>query len=156
MAASVPVLDNGKMRYVLSLSLEPALMKDLLGPSAVAGRMARTIADSNDVMIARSRLHDENVGKTMKTLKAITGSKVDVSSPDLEGRTVKWGTPPSRVASVERLCLRTLRVTVEDAARNALLNYVLDRCSFHMRRHCGRRWHCSRHLGAAQPRGEGR
>ena len=124
MAASVPVLDNGKIRYVLSLSLEPALMKDLLDRQQLPAEWRATIADSKGVMIARSRLHDENVGKVMTTLKGITGSKVDVSSPDLEGRTVKWGTAPSRVAAWN-VYVSVPSANVEDAARNALLNYVL-------------------------------
>ncbi|WP_439541260.1 sensor histidine kinase [Hyphomicrobium sp.] len=124
MAASVPVLSNGKMRYVLSLSLEPALMKDLLDRQQLPAEWRATVADSNGVMIARSRLHDENVGKKMRALEGIAGSKVDVSSADLEGRTVKWGTAASRVAAWN-IYVSVPSATVEDAARNALLNYVL-------------------------------
>ena len=124
MAASVPVLFNGQIRYVLSLSLDPALMKDLLDRQQLPPEWRATIADSKGVMIARSRLHDENVGKVMTTLKGVTGSKADASSPDLEGRTVKWGTAPSRVAAWN-VYVSVPSANVEDAARNALLNYVL-------------------------------
>jgi two-component sensor histidine kinase len=129
MAASVPVLRNGKMRYVLSLSLEPALMKELLDRQQLPPEWRATVTDSKGVMIARSRLHDENVGKKMTALQGIAGTDADISSADLEGRNVKWGTAPSRVAAWN-VYVSVPSAFVEDAARNALLNYVLIVAAF--------------------------
>ncbi len=122
MAASVPVLRNGKMRYVLSLSLEPSLMKDLLDRQKLPSEWRATIADSNGVMIARTSLHAENVGKKIDSIEGVARSQA--TGTDLEGRAVKWGTAPSRVAQWT-VYVSVPSNTVEAAARTALLNYVL-------------------------------
>ena len=129
MAASVPVLRNGKMQYVLSLSLKPALMKELLDRQQLPAEWRATVTDSNGVIIARSRLHDENVGKKMTAPQGIAGGGTEISSDDLDGRTVKWGTAPSRVSGWN-VYVSVPSASVEDAARNALLNYVLIVAAF--------------------------
>lgn len=124
MAASVPVLRNGKMRYILSLSLEPALMKDLLDRQKLPAEWRATIADGSGFMIARTRLHEENVGKKISSIDSVATTQGDVTSTDLEGRTVKWGTAPSRAAKWT-VYVSVPSDTVETAARAALLNYIL-------------------------------
>jgi hypothetical protein len=153
MAASVPVLRNGKMRYVLSLSLEPALMKELLDRQQLPAEWRATVTDSKGVMIARSRLHDENVGKKMTALKGGQRGRYCERRPRRPHREV--GNGPLARRGVERLCLGTLRVRGRRRPQ-CTSQLRLDRCSIYVCRHCRCRRRRPRHFGAAQPRGKSR
>lgn len=126
MAVSVPVFRRNKLRYVMSLSLEPALMKELLDRQKIPPEWRATIADRKGVVIARTRLHEEFVGKPLSDADNRDGKE---QGKDLEGRDVKWGTAPSRVAGwVVHVSIPA--ALVDDAARDALLNYVLIVAAF--------------------------
>jgi two-component sensor histidine kinase len=126
MAVSVPVFRNKKLRYVLSLSLEPALMKELLDRQKIPAEWRATIADRKGLVIARTRLHDEFVGKPLSDAAMRDGAE---QGKDLEGRSVKWGNAPSRVAGwVVQVSVPA--ALVDAAAREALLNYVLIVAAF--------------------------
>lgn len=127
MAVSVPVMRDGKMRYVLSLSLEPALMKELLDRQKMPPEWRGTISDRKGVVIARTRRHDEFVGKPL--VDANRRERIDEGGTDLEGRAVKWGTAPSQVAGWT-VFVSVPTALVDAAAREALLNYVLIVAAF--------------------------
>jgi two-component sensor histidine kinase len=129
MAVSVPVQRDGKIRYILSLSLEPSLMKELLDRQKLPPDWRGTIADRKGVVIARTRLHEEFVGKPLS--KETRGEATDnsASGKDLEGRVVKWGTAPSRVAEWV-VYVSVPAELVDAAAREALLSYVLIVAAF--------------------------
>lgn len=126
MAVSVPVFRNEKLRYVLSLSLEPSLMKELLDRQKIDPEWRATIADRKSIVIARTRLQEEFVGKPLKEAKNRDGEE---QGKDLEGRDVKWGTAPSRVAGWV-VHVSVPAALVDAAARDALLNYVLIVAAF--------------------------
>jgi two-component sensor histidine kinase len=126
MAVSVPVFRNDKLRYVLSLSLDPSLMKELLDRQKVPPEWRATIADRKGVVIARTRLQEEFVGKPLTDAKNRDGAE---QGKDLEGRDVKWGTAPSRVAGWI-VHVSVPAALVDAAARDALLNYVLIVAAF--------------------------
>lgn len=126
MAVSVPIFRNGKLRYVISLSLEPSLLKELLDRQKIPPEWRATIADRKDIVIARTRLHEEFVGKALRDAKNRDGVE---QGKDLEGRDVKWGMAPSRVAGWI-VYVSVPAVLVDAAARDALLNYVLIVAAF--------------------------
>lgn len=126
MAVSVPIFRNGKLRYVMSLSLEPSLMKALLDRQKIPPEWRATIADRKDVVIARTRLHEEFVGRSLGDAKNRDGAE---QGKDLEGRDVKWGIAPSRVAGWT-VYVSVPAALVDAAARDALLNYVLIVAAF--------------------------
>jgi two-component sensor histidine kinase len=129
MAVSVPVMRNGRPHYILSLSLEPMLMKELLDRQKLPPEWRATITDRKGTVIARSRQHDKYVGKTM-----VEAPKVDqlTQSPqgfDLEGRPVSWGTAVSAVGEWI-IYVSVPTALVDAAAREALLSYVLIVAAF--------------------------
>lgn len=126
MAVSVPVFRKDKLRYVLSLSLEPSLMKQLLDRQKIPPEWRATIADRKGIVIARTKLQDEFVGKPLTDAKKRDGAE---QGKDLEGRNVKWGTAPSRVAGWI-VHVSVPAVLLDAAARDALLNYVLIVAAF--------------------------
>ncbi|WP_171946520.1 sensor histidine kinase [Hyphomicrobium sp. CS1GBMeth3] len=127
MAVSVPVYQGGDLRFVLSLSLEPSLMKELLDRQKMPPEWRATIVDRKGVVIARTRLHDEFVGKPLSDLARTDGDEME--GLDLEGRVVKWGIAPSRVSGWT-VYVSVLSELVDAAARDALLNYVLIVAAF--------------------------
>jgi two-component sensor histidine kinase len=129
MAVSAPVIRNGKVRYVLSLSVEPARMKELLDRQKIPPDWRATIVDRKGIVIARSRLHNEFVGKPLSDSEGSAGSRRSTDGTDLEGRAVKWGTAPSRVADW-RVYVSVPAALVDAAAREALLSYILIVAAF--------------------------
>lgn len=130
MSVNVPILRRKKLRYVLSLSLEPSLMKDLLDRQKIPAEWRATIVDRKGIVIARTSMNDEFVGKPR--LDATRKDEVkggQLEGMDLEGRSVKWGTAPSRVAGWE-VYVSVPAELVDAAAREALLNYVLIVAAF--------------------------
>lgn len=122
MSVSVPVFRDGIMRYVLSLSLEPELMKELLDRQKMPPEWRATIVDRKGVVIARTRMHEEFVGKPLADISR--SDRAELEGTDLEGRVVKWGIAPSRVSGWT-VYVSVLSEVVDAAAREALLNYVL-------------------------------
>jgi two-component sensor histidine kinase len=129
MAVSVPVVRDGKVRYVLSLSVEPARMKELLDRQKMPPEWRGTIVDRKGIVIARSRLHDEFVGKPLADSEARNRERRPAQGTDLEGRAVNWGTAPSRVADW-RVYVSVPAALVDAAAREALLSYILIVAAF--------------------------
>jgi len=123
MAVSVPVLRSGKIRYVLSLSLEPERMKELLDRQKIPPEWRATIVDRQGIVIARTRLHEEFVGRPLTEASSkdrIEGGR----GTDLEGRSVIWGTAPSHVAEW-RIYVSVPASIVDSAAHDALTSYLL-------------------------------
>lgn len=129
MAVSVPVFRKGKLRYVLSLSVEPRLMKELLDRQKTPAEWRATIADRKGVVIARTSLHEKFVGKPLSYATRSDNVNSPLQGTDLEGRSVKWGTAPSRVAGWT-VYVSVPSELVEAAARDALLSYVLIVAAF--------------------------
>lgn len=129
MAVSVPVLRNGKLRYILSLSLEPALMKELLDRQKLPQDWRGTITDRKGAVVARTRLHDEFVGKPLSDITRRDRAEGLTDGKDLEGRSVKWGTAPSAVSDW-KIYVSVPSALVDAAAREALLSYVLIVAAF--------------------------
>lgn len=129
MAVSVPVFRKNKLRYVMSLSIEPTLMKELLDRQKVPAEWRATMTDRKGTVIARTRLHDEFVGKPLSDATYRDRLERPLEGKDLEGRSVKWGTAPSRVAGWT-IYVSVPSEIVDAAAREALLNYVLIVAAF--------------------------
>lgn len=129
MAVSVPVFRDGELRYVFSLSIEPALIKELLDRQKISADWRGTITDRQGTVIARTRFHDDLVGKSIT--EATVSDRVDgeAQGTDLEGRAVKWGTAPSQVAGW-LVYVSVPSALVDAAAREALLSYVLIVAAF--------------------------
>ena len=90
---------DSRIHYVLSLSLDPALMKELLDRQKLPPEWRGTITDGNGSIIARTRLHDEFLGKSFKE-EALRDKRDGARhGTDLEGRAVIWGSAP-RMAGV--------------------------------------------------------
>ena len=126
MSVNVPVLRNNKLLYVLSLSLEPQLMKELLDRQKLPQEWRATIADRESIVIARTGLQEGFVGKTLTDARSRERGE---QGKDLEGRDVKWETAPSRVTGWT-VYVSVPAALVDAAARDALLNYVLIVAAF--------------------------
>lgn len=129
MAVSVPVRRGNKVRYVLGLSLDPELMKELLDRQKLPPEWRGTITDRKGIVIARTVLHDQFLGQPLKepALRVQLGGASQ--GMDLEGRAVIWGSAPSRVG--DWLVSVSVPVDLVDAAaRDALLSYVLIVAAF--------------------------
>lgn len=129
MAVSVPVLRDGEIRYVFSLSLDPALMKELLDRQKLPPEWRGTITDRNGNIIARTLLHEEFLGKPIK--EEALRDKMDGArqGTDLEGRAVIWGSAPSRTSGW-LISVSVPAGLVEASAREALVSYVLIVAAF--------------------------
>lgn len=129
MAVSVPITRDGELKYIMSLSLEPALMKELLDRQKLSPEWRGTITDRKGNIIARTLLHDEFLGKPFK--EEALREKMDGArqGTDLEGRSVIWGSAPSR-AGGWLISVSVPADLVEASARAALLSYVLIVAAF--------------------------
>lgn len=129
MAVSVPIMRGGKIEYVMSLSLEPGLMKELLDRQKLPSEWRGTITDRKGNIIARTKLHEQFLGKPFKEealREKLSGAQQGM---DLEGRSVIWGSAPSR-ASGWLISVSIPADLVEASAREALLSYVLIVAAF--------------------------
>jgi two-component sensor histidine kinase len=114
---------------VMSLSIEPSLMKELLERQKLPAEWRATIADRNGLVIARTSLHERFVGKPLIDAAKTDKLERPEQGTDLEGRSVKWGTAPSRVAGWT-VYVSVPSALVDAAARSALLSYVLIVAAF--------------------------
>jgi len=121
MAVSVPVIRGGKLRYVFSLSLEPQRFKELLDRQKVPAEWRATITDRAGIVIARTQLNEQFVGKQ---LEARLRSAVESDGTDLEGRSVIWSSAPSRLSEWSvHVSIPTM--VIDEAARQVLWSYIL-------------------------------
>lgn len=129
MAVSVPIKRDGEIKYVMSLSLDPALMKELLDRQKLPPEWRGTITDRKGNIIARTLLHEQFLGKAFK--EEALREKMDGArqGTDLEGRSVIWGSAPSR-ASGWLISVSIPAGLVEASTREALLSYVLIVAAF--------------------------
>lgn len=125
---SVPVLRGKNVRYVLTLSLEPDRMKELLDRQKLPPEWHGTIADRKGVVIARTHSHSMFVGKPMSEATRLDREKY-AQGTDLEGRSVIWGRAPSRVAEWT-VYVSVPAILVDAAAREALLSYMMIVAAF--------------------------
>jgi signal transduction histidine kinase len=58
----VPVMRDGKLRYVLSAAVRPEAIREVLTRQRVPGDWVISIFDANGRRVARSRAHEENLG----------------------------------------------------------------------------------------------
>lgn len=129
MAVSVPIMRGGKIEYVMSLSLEPGLMKELLHRQELPSEWRGTITDRKGNIIARTTLHEQFLGKPFKE-EALSEKRSGArQGMDLEGRSVIWGSAPSRTSGW-LISVSVPADLVEASAREALLSYVLIVAAF--------------------------
>lgn len=84
--------------FVLSLSLEPSLLKKLLDRQNLPDGWNATISDRKGAVVARSRLNDVYVGTLLPAEALVERRKPLVSSTDLEGNGVFWGNARSELS----------------------------------------------------------
>lgn len=71
----VPVIREGKLKYVLTAIVKPDLMLEILDHQKVPAQSVSTIFDANMMVVARSRNHQQYVGtRVSKTLRELMGS----------------------------------------------------------------------------------
>jgi|GEM_PF-2225579 len=121
-AIGVPVVRNGKVKYVLALSASPAFLLKLLAQQNVPSDWLATIIDRNQVIVARTRDFEKFVGKPASALFAAKSREAQEgafrglpyeSAPvysgfhrsDLSGWTVGFAIPVSAVESPLRRSL---------------------------------------------------
>lgn len=122
-AVSVPVVRNGKIKYVLSLSLELGLVKALLDRQKLPPSWNCTIVDRNAVEIASTDTTAERP-PTKSPQKA--GAEAGQTLPpkeDYEERKVIWGHAPSRLSGWSVNVSIPVQV-VDASVRKVLLGYV--------------------------------
>jgi two-component sensor histidine kinase len=124
MAVSVPVLRHGKLRYILSLSLEPARFKELLERQKIPAQWRVAITDRKGIIIARTHLNDEFVGKPLVEASRGDAAQQGVKGVDLEGRSVIWARAPSKVAEWT-VSVAVPANIVDTAAHEALWSYLM-------------------------------
>ena len=129
MAVSVPIARDGELKYVMSLSLEPSLMKELLDRQNLPPEWRGTITDRKGNVIARTRLHEQFLGKAFKEEALRDKREGAREGTDLEGRSVIWGSAPSR-ASGWLISVSVPADLIEASTREALLSYVLIVAAF--------------------------
>ncbi|HET9316664.1 MAG TPA: ATP-binding protein, partial [Vicinamibacteria bacterium] len=88
-AVRVPVLRGGDVRYVLSASVTPQEVRDVLTRQRVTGDWVISIFDAAGLRVARSRAHEENLGgpasPTLQALMAAGGPEGFGVTNTLEG-----------------------------------------------------------------------
>jgi two-component sensor histidine kinase len=129
MGVSVPVIRGTGIRYVLSLSLDPDLIKELLDRQQLPPDWNATITDRKGIVIARTRRHGDVVGKPFTALSVGGGGTSELDGNDVEGERVLWAAAPSRVSDW-KVYVSVPSSRVDAAARDALLSYVLIVAAF--------------------------
>src|SRR3990167_8513502 len=121
-AIAVPVVRDGKVKYVLASSTSPAFLLKLLAQQNVPSDWLATIIDGNQVIIARTRDFEKFVGKpagprfaakSREAQEGVLRGSPQESAPaytgfhrsELSGWTVALGTPVSFVESPLRRSL---------------------------------------------------
>lgn len=129
MSVSVPIMRDGEIKYVMSLSLEPALMKELLDRQKLPAEWRGTITDRKGNIIARTLLHEQFLAKPFK--EEALREKMDGAhqGTDLEGRSVIWGSAPSRTSGW-LISVSVPAGLIEASTREALLSYVVIVAAF--------------------------
>ncbi len=80
LAAGVPVIRDGKVRYILASSLTPGFLGELLSQQKPAAGWIVTVIDKNKIIVARNQNFDKFFGQpatplfTAKSRTALTGS----------------------------------------------------------------------------------
>ena len=123
-AVSVPVLRNGKIKYVLSLSLELGLVKALLDRQKLPMSWNSTIVDRNAVEIATTDTSSERPQPPPELVSA--QAEAGDTLPPKEayiGRRVLWGHAPSRLSGWSVNVSIPVQV-VDASVRKVLLGYV--------------------------------
>ena len=114
-AARAPVLQGGKVRYVLTAELKPDSILDLIERQNVPADWVVSVFDSANVRVARSRLHDRYIGtgaapslaalmarnpnEGFDVTYALEGERIDTaySRSPVSGWTVAIGVPPALI-----------------------------------------------------------
>jgi two-component sensor histidine kinase len=123
-AVSVPVLRNGKVKYVLSLSLELGLVKALLDRQKLPPSWNCTIVDRNAVEIASTDTRGQSPLPPPMLQKADTnGQQTLPPKEDYAGQKVIWGHAPSRLSGWSVNVSIPIEV-VDASVRKVLFGYV--------------------------------
>jgi two-component sensor histidine kinase len=104
-------------------------MKELLERQKMPPDWRSTITDRKGVVVARTRLHEQFVGKPVSEAAQTDRQKGEAEGTDLEGRSVKWGTAPSAVSDW-KVYVSVPSALVDAAAREALVSYILIVAAF--------------------------
>jgi two-component sensor histidine kinase len=123
-AVSVPVMRNGKIKYVLSLSLELGLVKSLLDRQKLPQSWNSTIVDRNAVEIATTDTSSQRPQPPPALVSAQSeAGQVLPPKESYSGRKVIWGHAPSRLAGWTVNVSIPVQV-VDASVRKVLLGYV--------------------------------
>lgn len=115
---SVPVTENDKLTYVLSLTVDVGLLKDLLGRQQLPSQWTVGIADRKRIIIARSRRNDEFQGKPIPREDLLKFGVASAPVVDMEGRKVLLARSLSRLAGwsvAAAVPVQTIDATVSQA-----------------------------------------
>jgi PAS domain S-box-containing protein len=95
---SIPVLQDGQVRYVMSLGLLPDDLLALLNSQRVESQWVMTIWDAKGVILARSRDNEQYVGKQLPdNLRELT-SRAAIRTTNLDGVDVLHAAARSRLS----------------------------------------------------------
>ena len=93
MIVNVPVFSGDDIVYLLNMGLEPTRFSDVIAREILPPEWVVAVADTSRTIVARSRLHDEFVGKAVPPRYYPLLSNTQVwQDMDLEGRTVMGAT----------------------------------------------------------------
>jgi hypothetical protein len=92
---SVPVVRDGRIRYVLAASLSPDVMAGMLREQRLPGTWTATIVDRKKVIIARTRDGQRLTGTPASTMLTQHTSAVSASSARSVARPSRDGRSPS-------------------------------------------------------------
>jgi hypothetical protein len=92
---SIPVLQGGQVRYIMSLGLVPGEMLALLNAQKLDSRWVTLVWDANGVLLARSRDNARYVGKPVPQNMREQVQTAVVRTINLDGVDVLHGTAHS-------------------------------------------------------------
>lgn len=91
-----PVVENGIVTFVLSLSLTPQRMLTLLQGQDLGAEWTTAVVDGRGVVIARSRAHDAYMGRKISEEARASKSGVVHAMESIDGRRILRVTMPTR------------------------------------------------------------
>ncbi len=88
---TIPVAVDGQQRYQLSAALDPTFITAMMEKEGLPAQFAAAVRDSNRVLVARSRQHDDFVGRALPAYTAHDELDRGVRyGPDLQGVHHRW------------------------------------------------------------------
>jgi PAS domain S-box-containing protein len=118
---SIPVLSDGRLRYVMSLGLLPDDLVSLLAGQKLAPDWVSVVWDANGTILARSRDHARHVGRPEPEHMREKDREAVVRTTNLDGQDVLHATRRSAVSSWGIGVNIPYRVISEDLRSSLLL-----------------------------------